>query len=225
MLQRSHRTDFRHLDFSFDDIKATTSESGRVYHTPVGDLPSVTTMLSADPEKDLMLNKWRERVGIEEAARITEAAGKRGDEVHLLAEAYVNNEELVYQSDISKRMFLSIRPIINKIDNVIAQEVPLYSSLLGLAGRVDCIADYAGVRSIIDYKTSKKEKRKDWIGSYMTQATCYSYMFSAMRNEDIDQIVIIIANENTPVGSVFIESRENYKKDLMDRINYYRKSR
>lgn len=222
-LVKSNRTDFNHLDYTFEDIPATTLESGRTYHTPIGDLPSVTTVLGCDPAKQVMLEEWRERVGREEAERITKSSGKRGDEVHLLAESYVNNEPLEYKSDISKRMFLTIRPIIDKIDNIIAQEVPLYSKILGLAGRVDCIADFDGVRSIIDYKTSRKEKRKEWITDYFIQCSCYSYMFTEMTGENIEQIVVIIANENTPYGNVFIEKRDNYKKGLLERIQLYNK--
>lgn len=225
-LVRSIRTDFNHTNqFNFIDIEAVTLETGRTYDTPLGIFPSVTTVLGCDPDKDKDkgLQEWRDRVGHEEAAQITKDCAERGTAVHLLAEYYIDNKQLIYKSEISKRMFKSIRPILNKINNVIGQEVALYSKILGIAGRVDCIAEYDGVLSIIDYKTSRKEKRKEWIDDYFIQTACYSYMLTEMFGINIEQIVVIIANENTPYGNVFIENRDNYKKGLLERIQLYRK--
>lgn len=221
---RTNRTDFNHTNqFNFIDIEAVTLPTGRTYETPVGKFPSVTTVLGCDPSKAEGLEAWRNDIGHDEADKITKDSAARGEAVHLLAEHYIDNKQLVYTSELSERMFKSIKPLLNNINNVIGQEVALYSKILGIAGRVDCIAEYEGVLSIIDYKTSRKEKRKEWIDDYFIQTSCYSYMLTEMFGINIEQIVVIIANEDTPYGNVFIEKRDNYKKGLLDRIQLYRK--
>ena len=210
------------LDF---DLKTTTTEEGRRYLTPNGDAyPSVTTVLS-DYNKEAIL-EWRKRVGNEEANKISRLASSRGTRVHSLCENYLKNNltELKIKSlmpDV-KQMFTSIRPIMDeRVTTVYALEQALYSDELQLAGRVDAIAKWDGSTSIIDFKTSSKPKKEEWIQNYFMQATAYALMAEEIMNCRIDQIVILIAvNESEP--QVFVKEKDDYVKQLWQFINNYR---
>tara|TARA_Y100001937_G_scaffold126799_1_gene197010 strand:- start:759 stop:1430 length:672 start_codon:yes stop_codon:yes gene_type:complete len=207
------------------DLKTTTTEEGRRYLTPNGDAyPSVTTVLS-DYNKEAIL-EWRKRVGNEEANKISRLASSRGTRVHSLCENYLKNNltELKIKSlmpDV-KQMFTSIRPIMDeRVTTVYALEQALYSDELQLAGRVDAIAKWDGSTSIIDFKTSSKPKKEEWIQNYFMQATAYALMAEEIMNCRIDQIVILIAvNESEP--QVFVKEKDDYVKQLWQFINNYR---
>ena len=211
---------FTHTDFKFDEIKTEQVNGKRHYVTPKGKFPSITTVLSILSRKGIA--EWRARVGEKEANRVSTTAARRGTNVHLMCEQYVNNELDVSKfMPHEKAMFYSIKPILNEnINNVVAQEVPLWSSYLGVAGRVDCIAEYNGRLSVIDYKTSGKLKKKEWIGSYFQQASAYCVMFEERTGTPIDQIVIIIAVDGGE-SQVFIEKRDNHIMDCIDTIHQY----
>jgi genome maintenance exonuclease 1 len=115
---------------------------------------------------------------------------------------------------LDKEMFMNFRPLLDRIDNIHGQEIALYSDHLRLAGRVDCIAEYEGKLSIIDFKTSAKPKRKDWIGSYFAQAAAYAVMYEERTGIPIDQSVIMVAVEGDD-PQVFIEKRDNYVELLL----------
>ena len=211
---------FTHTDFKFDEIKTEQINGKRHYVTPKGKFPSITTVLSILSRKGIA--EWRARVGEKEANRVSTTAARRGTNVHLMCEQYVNNELDVSKfMPHEKAMFYSIKPILNgNINNVVAQEVPLWSSYLGVAGRVDCIAEYNGRLSVIDYKTSGKLKKKEWIGSYFQQASAYCVMFEERTGTPIEQIVIIIAVDGGE-SQVFIEKRDDHILDCMDTIKQY----
>jgi len=210
------------LDF---DLKTTTTEEGRRYLTPNGDAyPSVTTVLS-DYNKAAIL-EWRKRVGNEEANKISRLASSRGTRVHSLCENYLKNNlpELKIKSlmpDV-KQMFSSIRPIMDeRVTTVYALEQALYSDELQLAGRVDAIAKWDGSTSIIDFKTSSKPKKEEWIQNYFMQCTAYALMAEEVMNCRIDQIVVLIAvNEDEP--QVFVKEKDDYIDQLWQFINNYR---
>jgi genome maintenance exonuclease 1 len=167
--------------------------------------------------------EWRKRVGEEEANRISTHAARRGTKVHQMCEDYINNEldeKKFLPTD--KEMFLSIKPTIeSSINNVYAQEVGLYSDYLGVAGRVDCIAEWDGKLSVIDFKTSRKPKKKEYISSYFQQASAYAIMWEERTKIPINQLVILIAVDgNSP--QVFIERRDNYSKELINTIQRYK---
>jgi genome maintenance exonuclease 1 len=211
---------FTHTDFKFDEIETKQINGKRHYITPKGNFPSITTVLSILSRKGIA--EWRERVGAEAANKISTMAARRGTNVHLMCEHYINNEldDKKFMPN-EREMFNSIKPILNEyIDNVVAQEVPLWSSYLGIAGRVDCIAEYEGRLSVIDFKTSRKPKKREWIGSYFQQASAYCVMFEERTGTPIDQIVIIIAVEdNKP--EVYVEKRDNHIMDCIDTIHQY----
>jgi len=216
-------TQFIHKQFPIDwDIKQQSINGKRHYFTPEGSAyPSITTCLSVLSRKSIM--EWRKRVGEEEANKISTQAARRGTKVHQMCEDYINNEldeKKFLPTD--RETFRTIKPIIeSSIDNVYAQEVGLYSDYLEVAGRVDCIAEWEGKISVIDFKTSRKPKKKEWISSYFQQASAYAIMWEERTKIPINQLVILIAvDDNEP--QVFIERRDNWAKDLINTIKQYK---
>ena len=162
--------DFKHLNIhTFPNLKAKTTEKGRRYQVDGSSYPSVTTVIGEKKKKSIM--EWRRKVGEEEANAISKRATTRGNKCHKLAEDYLSNKPLDrYRDDVlSLGMFHQIRPYIDKINNIHALEESLYSHTLKLAGRVDCIAEYEDELAIIDFKTSTKFKREEWVQDYFSQ--------------------------------------------------------
>ena len=211
------------VDLGYDDLIAVTKDSGRVYTDPNNNTyPSITTVLSILSED--AIKAWKARVGEEEANRISKTASNRGTAVHDLLERYVNNE-----SDFDKEVeshimqsFYDVKPVLDKcLTKVYAQEAGLYSERLGVAGRVDCVGEWNGIDSIIDYKTSKKLKKKEWIDSYFMQSTAYAIMWEERTGIPINQIVVVIAVDNEE-PQIFIEKRENWTEKLIQTIAEYK---
>lgn len=213
---------FEHVPVELTEMNAVTTEKGRRYRTPEGiDLPSITTVLSILSRDSIM--KWRRRVGAEEANRISHRASTRGTAVHAIIEKYINNEENFkdgYTPDIVGS-FLDLKPILDgRIGRVYAQEAPLYSNHLGVAGRVDCVADFDGKLSIIDFKTSMKPKRKDWITNYFMQESAYAIMWEERTGRPITQLVTIISVDNHE-PQIFVEHRDTWVRPLRETIAQY----
>ena len=217
---------FKHefVDLGYDDLKADTQKSGRTYTTPDGKkYPSITTVLSIINKEQILA--WRARVGEEEANRVATRASRRGSQVHDIVERYLRNEEHTreYLPHIIGSL-QNLRPILDKSIGVIsALEAPLFSSYLGVAGRVDCVAEFDGVPSIIDFKTSRKFKRKEHIGHYFAQMSAYAIMWEERTGKPIVNTVLIMdVDDNRPV--VFKEHRDNYTELLLETIKKYKKS-
>jgi len=213
---------FKHVkelkDFASDK---TAPDGSRKYFTESGAAyPSVTTVLGYQTRDSIM--QWRKRVGEEEANKISRQASTRGTKIHLLCENYIDNEEV----DISKlsmldlAMWNSFKPVLSRIDNIHAQEIALYSDHLRLAGRVDCIAEFDGKLSIIDFKTSRKPKKKEWIDNYFAQAAAYSIMYEERTGTPINRSVILIAVEDEE-PQIFIDRRDNYVHHLLHARDLY----
>ena len=203
-------------------MNAVTTEKGRQYRTPEGiNLPSITTVLSILSRESIA--KWRARVGHEEANRISHRASSRGTRVHEIVEKYINNEENFkdgYTPDIISS-FGDLKPILdNRIGRVFAQEAPLYSNHLGVAGRVDCVAEFDGRLSIIDFKTAMKPKRKDWITNYFMQEAAYAIMWEERTKQPITQLVTIVSVDNHE-PQIFVEHRDNWVRPLRETIAQY----
>lgn len=184
--------------------------------------PSITSVLSAFPKPELY--EWRKRVGEEKANEITKTASSRGTKVHALCEKYLLNEHIDYKSAdaISYTTFNSIKPILNRISDIHYLECPLYSHRLKIAGRVDSIGNFDNVLSIIDFKTSRKEKREEWILDYFIQATGYSLMYHELTGILAKQIVIIIAVDDG-LPQVFVKKTKDYLEPTIKKIkDYYR---
>ncbi len=207
------------LDFKLEQV---TTSAGRKYVLPNGKkYPSVTTVmhhLSADS-----IAEWRANVGEEEANRVSRHAATRGTAVHDLMERYIKNEKI----DEKKLMplysvsFKKLKPIIDEcLSEVYAQEAKMYSDFLGLAGQVDLIGKWDGVTSIIDFKTSRKVKKKEWISGYFMQMTAYSIMFEERTGRPAPNIVVVMdVDEHEPL--VFKEHRDNWVEELQATIAEY----
>ena len=198
-------------------LEGVTKDGKRYYVTPEGNkYPSVTTVAGIFAKDGIL--KWRKRVGEETANKITNQASVRGTAVHKICEDYINNDTdyLKGQMPSNIQSFNSIKPIIDdKIDNVIMQECPLYSDYLKVAGTVDCIAEWDNKLSIIDFKTSRKVKKREWIDNYFMQTAAYAVMFEERTKRPINQIVILITVDNEE-PQIFIEKRDNWIWKFVD---------
>ena len=215
--------DFKHLNLhNFPDLKAKTTEQGRRYFVEGNAYPSVTTVIGEKKKKSIV--EWRRKVGDEEANKISKRATTRGNKCHKLAEDYLSNKPLDrYKDDVlSLGLFHQIRPYIDRINNIHALEESLYSHTLRLAGRVDCIAEYDEELAIIDFKTSTKFKREEWIQDYFSQETAYAIMFQELTGLKVKQLVTIIAVE-TGTPQVFVKKDIlTYVPKLKEYIDYYK---
>ena len=188
---------FDHVELEFEELKSTTTSGSRVYETPDGTFPSITTVLGR--KKAQFFNEWRARIGEEEANKITTQATRRGTKVHKVVENYILNQEDYFEDSLPhvREMFNTIKPHLDKnLDNIAGIEIPLWSKQLGVAGRCDCVADWKGLKAILDWKTSGKLKKREWVEEYFLQATAYSIMFEERTKIPINNIVIVIAVEN-----------------------------
>jgi len=222
------KTIYEYEDFA----QSTTNEDGsRVYVNASGvAYPSATTVLSV-LSKD-SIKEWRQRVGEEEANRISSAAATRGTKIHTLVEKYLGNEEITSETyeeqkvdPFNAQLFEDYKKFLNRINNIHAQELALYSDHLRMAGRVDCIAEFEGKLAIIDFKTSRKLKRKDWIESYFLQATAYSIMYEERTGIPVPNLVIGIAVDHESEPQIFLEKRDNWVKKLLNTRDYFESGR
>lgn len=205
-------------------ISETQPNGTRFYVTPSGvKLPSVTTVVGAKKKQAIM--EWRNRVGEQEANRISRIATGRGNRVHNLAEKYLKNEKIDWVSEMpdSVVMFRSLIPSMQRINNIHYIEQSLWSEKIGLAGRVDLIAEWDGTLSVIDFKTSKKIKTKEDVPEYFAQCTAYSAMYEEHVGVPIEQIVIIMAVEDEK-PLIFVEKTQDHLNNLLEHIEFYRKN-
>lgn len=226
-MQKRERDLFEHsvVDLGYEDLSTTQIDGKRHYVTPDKNYPSITTVLSVLSEKSI--NAWKKRIGEEAANKISYRASTRGTAVHELIEKYVNNDPNYlagYMPNIVGN-FLTVKDILDeRIGTVFGQELPLYSDHLGVAGRVDCVAEFDGKISIIDYKTSRKPKLRKYIENYFQQETAYAIMWEERTGIPITQLVTIIAVDDEP-AQVFIEHRDNWTKQLFDTIELYKSTK
>jgi len=185
-----HRDDVG--DFEVPEIKIIDGK--RFYVTPDGNsYPSITTVLSLQDKPGI--DKWREKVGEKEAKRISQDSMRIGTAVHQMAEFYLSNYIIKLKDEDKKIVdtFNRLRFLLGNINNIVGNEIALYSDLLRVAGTADCIAEYNGVPSVIDFKTSRKPKKEEWIDDYYMQTFAYKLMFEEMTGIEIQQIVILVA--------------------------------
>ena len=189
---------FNHLECELPKLDRETVDGVRYYKVPDNDellkLVSITSVTSHF-NKEIFAN-WRKKVGNEEADKITKAATRRGTDMHTLTEYYLKNDNLPDVPPISEFLFKIAKPKLNLINSIYTLEGSLYSKQLGIAGTVDCIAEYNGELSIIDFKTSKKPKPREWVEHYFVQAMAYGCMFYELTGISIKKLVIIMACEN-----------------------------
>ena len=196
------------LNGELPEITTESIKGKRFYVTPEGNkYPSITTALS-DRNKEGIV-KWRESVGNDVANQVMRQAASRGTAVHTLIENYLNNEELSKQDVLPVALFVTMKSELDNINNIRIQEGGLYSDKLGVAGRVDCIAEYKGKISVIDFKTSTKEKKEEWVENYFIQGSAYCEMYEERFLQPIEQVVILIVTEDGAVQT-FIKDKRDY---------------
>lgn len=202
-------------ELKLPELKVIETERKRMYVTPEGNkYPSVTTVTGW--KKREFFAEWRKNNPQE-----SKYALQRGNDFHTLIEKYLQNEEVERHSDSkTQKLFEQIKSELHNIDKILCQEVALWSDTLKLAGRVDCIAEYDGKLSIIDFKTSKKTKDEFEIEEYFLQATCYAIMLEERCGIQISNIVILMSCDD---GStlVFQQKPKKYIKKLTETINTY----
>lgn len=196
-------------------MERVTTPEGRRYKIPGTDesYESVTTALGKNPEKKKSLMEWRQRVGEDVANRISRQAAARGTAVHKIIEDYLDGKEdyLAGHMPPNVEMFKSVQGYLDtNIVSVYLQEAFLFSHKYKLAGQVDCIANCDGFRCVIDFKTSGKPKKKEWIEDYFLQCAAYSYMFEEMYGDEIHYNIVLIAVENDQ-PQFFLTKPEDYK--------------
>ena len=217
----SNRKEFEYELLEFAELQRIDGPI-RLYETPEGKrYPSVTTVLGKMTDKSA-LEAWKKRVGEDEAARVSSRAATRGTNIHTMCENYVLGNDIDTSMPHNMMMFNQIKKVLDeKVNMVRATECTLFSDHLRLAGSCDLIADYDGRLSIIDYKTSAKLKRKDWIEGYFLQASLYSYMLWEMTGILVKDIVIIIGVDDSLESQVFIERPQRYLEKAVDLVRSY----
>jgi genome maintenance exonuclease 1 len=213
---------FNHIDVILPKLERTTIDNVRYYSIPDGDqllkMVSITSVTSHF-NKEIFV-KWRNRVGEEEADRITKAATSRGTDMHSLVENYLYNRDLPSVQPLSDFLFKISKPELNNINNIHCLEGALFSKHLGVAGTTDCIAEYNGELAVIDFKTSKKPKPRDWIENYFVQAMFYGMAYYEMTGTRIKKLVIIMACEN---GECVVYEEKDFDKYMKLVVKYIKK--
>ncbi len=214
---------FTHLNKLGDfELEANTIDGVRYYTLPSGKkAPSITSITSFYNRQ--VFKNWREKVGEEQANKITKVATDRGTKFHDLVEKYLSNEDINSLKDVlptTKARWIAARDALNKIDNIHALEKPLYSEYFGIAGRVDCIAEYEGELAVIDFKTSKKIKPEKWLENYFVQETAYACMYYEMTGTPVKKIVTLMVADN---GDVKVYEKRNKGEYIKLLTKYIRK--
>ena len=215
---------FDHQTVELPKIKQKNNalpDGGRGYETPEGKLyPSITTVLSVRNKKGL--HEWRDRVGHDVANYIARTAAQRGTAVHKMCEDFLNNQHLAWPDEFEKHksknflawcMFAQMKDILSNINNIKCLEASLYSDKLKVAGQVDCIAEYKGELSVIDFKTSSKERKDDYNENYYIQTCAYAEMFKERTGQTVDKLVILVVTQDGTVQE-FIKDKKDYDKLL-----------
>ena len=217
-----HRTDLPKLQ----SLSTKEMNGKRYYLLPNGlYVPSVTTVLGHFKKKQIQ--EWRNRVGHEEANRISNIASTRGTKFHKLMEKYLDNEPVSniltekVMPTLKESFHMMKKEVDKSIDNIYYIEVPLFSTNMRMAGRTDIIAEFDGVLSVIDFKTSNREKREEHIQDYFLQSTAYALMYEERIGHPIHQIVIMMASDGVPAPQIFVKKTEDYHDMLLEKIVMY----
>ena len=196
----------------------------RHYEVPSGGVyPSVTTVLSIIP--NAKLDAWIKSVGEQVATYVRIQGARRGEEFHSIVEDYLKKAPLTkYKKLLPKALFEQAKPLLDQITDIKTQEEVLWSDELKVAGRVDCVASYAGTPSVIDFKTASKPKDEDDIQNYFQQATCYSLMYQERTGIEVPQIVVLISCESGDT-QVYVKNRDVYIDKLKETLDQYHAQR
>lgn len=218
--------EFSHVGLTPIEMKTVEVDGKRYYVTPSGNkYPSVTTVISGNSKKQASLAKWRAKIGKEKAQATTTRAAGRGTRYHKIVEDYFNNEldlEKYKELPLPVFMFHNSKHILDRINNIYLQEAALYSDTLGIAGRVDCIAEYDGELSIIDFKTSHKVKPENYLYDYYVQECAYACMLKERYDLSVKQLVTIISIEDGDTQVSIQSPKKEYLVTLQEYIKEYR---
>ena len=223
---------FNHVYVKLPKLETITIDRKRFYVTPQENYyPSITTVLSIRNKEGLV--EWRKRVGDEVANYVAGKAAARGTKVHHICEDYLNNVSIDYPEQWKKHekdflplcLFNQLKDkALGNISDIYGQECGLYSDKYKVAGRVDCIAKYKGRLSIIDFKTSTKERSDAWNENYYIQGSAYAEMFSELTGIDISQVVILVVTEDGTVQE-FIRHKCDFLDALTDSVDEWKKQK
>ncbi len=216
---------FKHIGLDPIEMVAESVNGKRMYLTPEGSkFPSVTTVISNNAKKKASIAKWRARVGEKAANAKTSRATGRGTKYHSIVEDYLNNDldlKKYKAHPLPVLMFQHSRSDLDRINNIYLQEAALYSKHLEVAGRVDCIAEFDGVLSIIDFKTAEEPKREAYLYDYFVQETAYACCLQELYGLSVKQLVTIVACENGETQVKVVPPRKEFFIRLMSYINEY----
>jgi hypothetical protein len=210
---------FEHLDLNLPSLTDRIEEGvGRFYTTPEGNVyPSITTVIGKATDQT-WLEEWKSRVGEAEVRKVSSQAARRGTAVHTIAEEYLKNNIQHSKGHMPFHIlsFQKIKPFLDDhVTKIFGLETPLYSDSLRVAGRVDCIAEWDNILSIVDFKTSKREKKKEDIGGYFLQASAYAYMTFERTGMLPKQIVIVMTVDDGP-GVIFVEKSRDWIEKFIE---------
>lgn len=208
-----------------DKTKLPTTKGKRIdgfrfYQIDGRNYPSITTVLGVQKKEGL--EKWRKAVGEEAANWEMGRAARRGKATHTLVEQYLKGETPAIRDVLPLGLFRLMKPYLDQIDNVQLSEEIMYSNKLTIAGQVDCVADYNGKLSVLDFKTANKERKEDWIENYFIQTCAYAIMYEELFNKRIEQLVILMAGEDGTMRS-FIKNKKDFEPKLEESIKYFYK--
>ena len=201
-------------------VKGKKVDGFRFYDIQGKNYPSITSVLSIRKKEGL--EKWRQSIGESVANWEMGRAARRGKATHTLVEQYLKGETPSIRDVLPLGMFKLMKPYLDQIDNIHCLETVMFSNKLTIAGQVDCIAEYNGKLSVIDFKTANKERQESWVENYFLQTTGYSMMYEEIFGKKIEQIVILIAAEDGTMTS-FVKDRKEYEQSLIESIDSFYK--
>lgn len=212
---------FEHVNHLGDlELNSRQVDGVRFYGIPSGDsYPSITSVTSHKNRK--FFADWRKRVGEDEANRICKAATTRGTNFHEVCQDYIENNLKEDYDELSMKMFEAVKPELDKIGVVHAVERSMYSEVLGIAGRVDCIAEYEGELAIIDFKTATKMKKEEWIEQYFVQEVAYACMYYELTKIPVKKLITIMVTPQCEVKVFDKRDKMYYIKLLSEYIKQF----
>ena len=188
----------------FPELEVHNIKGLRFYETPTGEkYPSITTVLGKQPGKQKGLQEWRERVGVAQAQIISGKAARRGSVFHNIVENYLLDKDI---SDFKQQNFMAWcmfgemkSHLDEKINQVVLQEQTMFSPKFKVAGRCDLIGVYKNKLSVVDFKTTTRTKKEEWIDDYFIQCAAYASMFEEHTGEPVEDVVIMMVAEDGEV--------------------------
>jgi PD-(D/E)XK nuclease superfamily len=219
LLKRTWATkDFKLEYINFEPLESVTLSDIRLYKTPTGNIyPSVTSQLGSVNKQSI--DKWKARVGEEEAARVVRQAVMRGTRVHNILEKYLLNDDQYLKgvNPLDAEGFKKIKKVLDSnVTRVFGNEFPLYSDILKVAGRCDLLCEFDGKPAVVDFKTAKKQKTADQIHNYFMQAAAYCVMVKELKDFDVRDFHILIASEENQAQVFSGELTEELRDQVVD---------